>query len=109
MTKAMIVNFDAYKDNAPGALGLAAKAQTMKWVVPFHPGAVKALKEANNWTAEDQTHNDGLIKRQGVLKTAWDGYAKANGSKGESEFLGGWMKVRADALAKANMPNGFEE
>ncbi len=109
ITKAMIVNFDAYKDNAPGALGLAVKAQSMKWVVPFHPGAVKALKEANHWTAEDQTHNDGLIKRQGVLKAAWDGYAKANASKGESEFLSSWMKARADALAKANMPNGFEE
>lgn len=109
MTKAMIVNFDAYKDNAPGALGLAAKAQTMKWVVPFHPGAVKALKEANHWTADDQTHNDGLIKRQGVLKAAWDGYAKANAPKSEGEFLDGWMKARADALAKAGMPNGFEE
>jgi TRAP transporter TAXI family solute receptor len=109
MTKAMIVHFDAYKDNAPGTLGLAVKAQTMKWVVPFHAGAVKALKEANHWTAEDQAHNDGLFKRQGVLKAAWDGYAKANASKSETEFLSGWMKARADALAKANMPNGFDE
>jgi TRAP transporter TAXI family solute receptor len=108
ITKAMIVNFDAYKDNAPGALGLAVKAQTMKWVVPFHPGAVKALKEAGNWTAEDQAHNDNLIKRQSVLKAAWAGYAKPNDSKSETEFLDGWMKARADALAKANMPNGFE-
>lgn len=108
MTKAMIVNFDAYKDNAPGALGLAVKAQTMRFVVPFHPGAVRALKEANHWTNEDQAHNDGLIKRQGVLKAAWDGYAKANSSRSETEFYDGWMKVRAEALAKANMPNGFE-
>ncbi|WP_441241536.1 TAXI family TRAP transporter solute-binding subunit [Tardiphaga sp. 768_D3_N2_1] len=108
ITKAMIVNFDAYKDNAPGALGLAAKAQTMKWVVPFHPGAVKALKEAGNWTPEDQTHNDGLLKRQDVLKAAWGEYAKANASAGEKEFLDGWMNARAAALKKAGMPNGFE-
>ncbi|KZD24865.1 TAXI family TRAP transporter solute-binding subunit [Tardiphaga robiniae] len=108
ITKAMIVNFDAYKDNAPGALGLAVKAQSMKWVVPFHPGAVKALKEAGNWTPEDQTHNDGLLKRQDVLKAAWSEYAKANASTGEKEFLDGWMTARAAALKKAGMPNGFE-
>jgi TRAP transporter TAXI family solute receptor len=108
ITKAMIVNFDAYKDNAPGALGLAVKAQSMKWVVPFHPGAVKALKEAGNWTPEDQTHNDGLLKRQDVLKAAWSEYAKASASAGEKEFLDGWMNARAAALKKAGMPNGFE-
>jgi TRAP transporter TAXI family solute receptor len=108
ITKAMIVNFDAYKDNAPGALGLAAKAQTMKWVVPFHPGAVKALKEAGNWTAEDQTHNDGLLKRQDVLKAAWADYTKASPPTGEKEFLDSWMGARGAALAKAGMPNGFD-
>jgi hypothetical protein len=108
ITKAMIVNYDDYKDGAPGAAGLAAKRQTMKWVVPFHPGAVKAMKEAGNWTDEDQKHNDGLLKRQDVLKAAWTDYAKANASQGEKEFLDGWMKARAAALTKANMPNGFE-
>jgi len=107
ITKSMIVNYDAYKDNAPGAGGLAVKAQTMKWVVPFHPGSVKALKEAGNWTAEDQTHNDGLIKRQDVLKTAWADYTKSPPS-GDKEFFDGWMAARGAALAKAGMPNGFE-
>ncbi|WP_371425000.1 TAXI family TRAP transporter solute-binding subunit [Tardiphaga sp.] len=108
IVKAMILNYDAYKDGAPGAGGLAANRQTMKWVVPFHPGAVKAMKEAGNWTDEDQKHNDGLFKRQDVLKAAWADYAKANASLGEKDFLEGWMTARAAALAKANMPNGFE-
>jgi TRAP transporter TAXI family solute receptor len=108
VTKAMIVNYDAYKDNAPGAGGLAASRQTMKWVVPFHPGAVKALKEAGNWSDADQAHNDGLIKRQGVLAAAWADYGKSNPPSDDKAFLDGWMKVRATALAKANMPNGFE-
>jgi TRAP transporter TAXI family solute receptor len=107
ITKAMIVNYDAYKDNAPGAGGLAVKAQTMKWVVPFHPGSVKALKEAGNWTDADQTHNDGLLKRQDVLKAAWTDYAKA-APAAEKDFLDGWMTARAAALGKAGMPNGFE-
>jgi TRAP transporter TAXI family solute receptor len=108
MTKAMIVNYDAYKDNAPGAGGLAASRQTMKWVVPFHPGAVKALKEAGNWTDADQAHNDGLIKRQGVLAATWADYSKSSPPSDDAAFLAGWMTARAAALAKAGMPNGFE-
>jgi TRAP transporter TAXI family solute receptor len=108
MTKAMIVNYDAYKDNAPGAGGLAASRQTMKWVVPFHPGSVKALKEAGNWTDADQAYNDGLIKRQAVLATAWAEYGKSSPPSDDKVFLDGWMKARAVALDKANMPNGFE-
>src|SRR4051794_27090624 len=49
LTKAMISGYDAYKDNAPGAPGLAAARQTKKWAVPVHPGAVKAMKEAGQW------------------------------------------------------------
>jgi TRAP transporter TAXI family solute receptor len=109
ITKAMIVHYDAYKDGAPGAAGLAAKRQTMKWVVPFHPGAVKAMKEAGNWTDEDQTHNDGLFKRQAVLAAAWADYGKSGPPSGDKEFLDGWMAARAAALKNANLSNGFEE
>jgi len=108
LTKSMIDGFDAYKDSAPGALGLEAKKQTMKWVVPFHPAAAKALKEAGNWTDADQKWNDDLIKRQGVLTAAWTAYNTSNAPADADKFLEGWMKARADALAKANMPNGFE-
>jgi TRAP transporter TAXI family solute receptor len=109
MTKAMIVGYDAYKDGAPGAGGLAASRQTMKWVVPFHPGAAKAMKEAGNWSDADQAHNDGLIRRQGVLAAAWADYGKSSPPSDDKAFLDGWMKARAAALKKADMPNGFED
>ncbi len=109
IAKAMITGYDAYKDSAPGAAGLAASRQTMKWVVPFHPGAVKALKEAGNWSDADQAHNDGLIKRQGVLGAAWGDYGKSSPPSDEKQFLAGWMEARAAALEKAGLPNGFEE
>ena len=109
ITKAMIDNYDAYKDSAPGAGGLAANRQTKNWVVPTHPGAVKALKAAGQWTAEQEAHNNGLLKRQEVLATAWAEYGKASPSSDEKAFLEGWMKARAEALAKSNMPNGFEQ
>eukprot|EP01035_Chromulina_nebulosa_P038916 gene38915-52559_t len=104
VVKAMIDNYDAYKDGAPGAAGLAAKRQTMKWVVPFHPGAVKAMKEAGNWSDADQAHNDGLIKRQDVLKTAWVAFNKAAPSD-DKEFAAAWTAARAAALKTANMPD----
>ena len=65
ITKAMIDGYDAYKDSAPGAGGLAADRQTKNWVVPVHPGAVKALKEAGQWTAEQEAYNNGSVQASG--------------------------------------------
>jgi TRAP transporter TAXI family solute receptor len=108
IAKSMIDGYDAYKDGAPGAVGLAVKRQTMKWVLPFHPGSVKALQEAGNWSDADQAHNDNLIKRQGILAAAWADYGKSSPPSDDAAFLSGWMAARAAALAKANMPNGFD-
>jgi TRAP transporter TAXI family solute receptor len=109
VTKAMITGYDAYKDAAAGAAGLGADRQTKNWVVPVHPGAVKALMEAGAWTDEQEAHNKALLKRQAVLAAAWADYGKSGPPSDDKEFLAGWMKARAAALAKANMPNGFEE
>jgi TRAP transporter TAXI family solute receptor len=109
LTKAMITGYDIYKDAAAGAAGLAPDRQTKKWVVPVHPGAVKALKEAGQWSDDQETHNNTLFKRQAVLATAWTDYGKSNPPSDEKEFLAGWMNARAAALKKASMPNGFEE
>ena len=67
ITKSMIVDYAQYKDSAPGADGLEVKRQILNWVLPYHEGAVKALKEAGAWTAEAQKHNDMLIKRQDTM------------------------------------------
>ena len=104
----MIVNYDAYNDSAPGASGHGADRQTRNWVVPVHPGAVKALKEAGHWSDEQEAHNNALYKRQQVLATAWTDYGKSNPPADDKAFLDGWMKARATALAKADLPNGFE-
>jgi TRAP transporter TAXI family solute receptor len=109
LTKAMITGYDIYKDAAAGAGGLAAERQTKKWVVPVHPGAVKALKEAGQWSDDQEAHNNALFKRQAALAAAWADYGKSKTPADDKEFLAGWMNVRAAALKKANMPNGFEE
>jgi TRAP transporter TAXI family solute receptor len=109
VTKAMINGYDIYKDAAAGAAGLAADRQTKNWAVPVHPGAVKALKEAGQWTDDQEAHNNALFKRQAVLAAAWTDYGKSSPPSDEKAFLEGWMKARAAALAKASMPNGFEQ
>jgi TRAP transporter TAXI family solute receptor len=109
ITKAMITGYDAFKDSAPGASGLGADRQTKNWVVPVHPGAAKALKEAGQWTDAQEAHNKELLKRQQVLTTAWADYGKSNPPADDKAFLDGWLKARAAALSKANMPNGFEQ
>jgi TRAP transporter TAXI family solute receptor len=103
ITKAMITGYDAYKDAAPGASGLAVGKQTKKWVLPFHAGAAKALKEAGNWTADDEAYNEGLLKRQGVLADAWAAYLKTNPSDDKQQFQTGWMEARKSALVAAGL------
>ena len=107
ITKAMITGYDAYKDAAPGASGLGVSKQTKKWVLPTHPGAVKAIKEAGGWTADDEAHNAALIKRQGVLASAWAAYLKTNPSQDKQQFqTAGWTHRRS-ALAGAGLEPVF--
>ena len=108
VTTAMIKGFDAYKDGAPGAAGLALKNQKFPWAVPFHAGAVKALKEAGVWSAADDAYNDGLLKRQGVLAAAWQGFMKTDPPADAEAFRKAWMVARKAALTKANMDPVYE-
>jgi hypothetical protein len=108
LAKAMIVSYDAYKDSAPGAAGLAVSAQNLTWVIPYHEGTVKALKEAGAWKAEHDAHNQNLIKRQDTLAAAWADYLKTNPPDDKDAFTKGWMAARKDALSKVGMDPIFE-
>ena len=109
LTKAMIVNYDSYKDAVVGVDGLEAKRQNQKWIVPYHPGAVRALKEAGVWTDEGQKNNDTLIARQKVLAESWAAYLKTDPPDDKDAFRKGWMEARRTALTKAGQPVGFDE
>jgi TRAP transporter TAXI family solute receptor len=108
LTKAMIVSYDAYKDGAPGAAGLDVKRQNFAWVVPYHEGAVRALKEAGVWQPEHEAHNQGLLKRQATMASAWTSYLKSNPPADKGEFTKGWMAARKSALTAAGMDAIFE-
>ena len=108
LTKAMIVDYDAYKNGAPGADGLELKRQNLTWVLPYHPGAVKAIKEAGAWTPEAQKHNDGLLKRQSVLAETWKAYTASKPPDDKDAFYKGWMEQRKNALIKAGLDPIFD-
>lgn len=108
ITKSMIVNYDAYKNGAPGADGLELKRQNLTWVLPYHDGAVKAFKEAGVWTPEAQKHQDALIKRQETLIAAWNEFVKGSPPDDKDAFYKAWMVKRKAALDKAGMDPIFE-
>jgi TRAP transporter TAXI family solute receptor len=108
LTKAMLANYDAYKDAAPGAAGLEVKRQNLVWVLPYHEGAVRALKEAGAWKAEHEAHNQKLVKRQETLGAAWAAFLKGNPPDDKDAFAKAWMAARKSALTAAGMDPVFE-
>ncbi len=108
LAKAMIVSYGDYKDSAPGAAGLAVDRQNLTWVIPYHEGSVKALREAGVWKAEHEAHNQKLLKRQETLASSWAEYLKSNPSDDKDTFTKNWMAARKAALAKVGMDPIFE-
>lgn len=107
ITKIMIDAFDAYRDSAPGAEGMALSLQNFRWVVPYHDGAIREFRARGAWTDAAQKHNDGLVKRQQVMLDAWRAYS-GSGNVEDKAFVEGWMKARGAALQKAGMDTVFE-
>ena len=93
-------SYDDFKKSAPGIGGWHKSRQNFQWVVPWHPGSIKYWKEIGLWNIDAQVHNDGLLKRQGVLAAAWKKYKASP----HSDFQGGWMKARSAALRGAGLP-----
>jgi TRAP transporter TAXI family solute receptor len=95
----------------PGNEGFALNKQRLRWVVPYHEGAVRYFKERGVWTAEVEKHNQELLRRQEVLHAAWDkALAEASAKQIKAaDFPKHWMKARAAALKAAGLEPYWEE
>ena len=101
MVKAIDDTFEVYK-GATKVMGnwALASSGTAPAGAPFHPGAVRYLKEVGVWTDADQAWNEARIARIAAVHEAWDAaVAKADAdgisSKDWPEF---WAAFRADNL-----------
>ena len=103
VVKVMHQHFDEYKNNAPGASGWTIDRQKFEQAfIPFHPGAIRYFKEIGVWTAAAEATNEENLKRQRVLKQAWDAFLPS-APEGYSEFEQAWLAARLNALEQAGM------
>ncbi len=95
-------HYDEFKNADPGAIGWALERQNLRWVVPYHEGAVAFFESVGAWDAEAEAHNNSLLRRQAVLAETWQAHIAA--AKGADDFVARWYAARAAALTAA----GFE-
>lgn len=93
-------HYDEFKDADPGAVGWALERQLFQWVVPYHGGAVRYLREAGVWTDAMEAHNQRLLERQRVLARTW-AEVKAAAPATDDAFVAAWLDARAAALESA--------
>ena len=108
IARAMIADYAAYKDGAPGAAGLELARQNLAWVLPYHEGAVRAFKEAGVWQAEHETHQQKALARQATLAAAWSAFLKTSPPDDREALRKGWMAARGAALQKAGFDTIFD-
>ena len=109
LTKAVMENYEDFKEAGPGMDGYQLQNQNLQWVFPYHPGSIAYFKEIGKWSAEDQTNTDAVNARQTVLENAWKAYTAASPPKDEDAFQVAWLKARASALDAAEMPTPFRD
>ena len=79
LTKSMIVNYDAYKDGAPGAAGPRAEAPDPDLGrCPITRARSRRSRKPASGRDEHEAHNQALIKRQDDAGRGLGGLRKAN-------------------------------
>jgi TRAP transporter TAXI family solute receptor len=106
LTKAVMTNYETFKNSGPGMDGYQVKNQNLSWIFPYHPGSIKFFKEIGEWTAESQAGTDALHARNEVLAAAWKEFKSMTVTKDEYELK--WLEVRAKHLGAAGMPIPFK-
>ena len=99
--KALDTTFDLYKDATSAMPKWAlAEAGTTPQDAPFHPGAIRYLKEIGVWTQEDQTWNDARSARMDKVQAAWEQATEAAMDQNVSskDWPAFWAKKRDELV-----------
>ncbi len=109
MTKAVMEGYEGIDGygTLKGTSGYQLEAQNLKWVFPYAAGSIRYYKEAGAWGAEEEAHNNALLKRQDVLMGAWATYYAANQDMEDEAFEAGWAETRREALTAAGLEAPF--
>ena len=100
LTRALHEGYEDYRHADPGSIGWALERQQFRWVVPFHPGAVRYFKQIGAWNDEMTAHNEALLRRQSVLGAAWQ-ELMAQEPEEDEMFANRWHRLRALRLEQA--------
>ena len=100
MMKAVLALHPHYANSAPGLDGWLLKHQMLRWVIPVHAGAIRYLKSEGRWGVAQQQRNDRLIRRQHVLRDAWQ-ELKSRRIVDNAAFVRTWRQMRSRRLEAA--------
>jgi len=106
LTKAIMENYETFKDSGPGMDGYQLANQNFEWVFPYHPGAIRYYKEAGVWDDAAQASQEANMQRQDVLAGAWAEFQNMDVSDNRENK---WLEVRAKHLNEAGMSVPFRE
>ena len=105
LTKAIMENYETYKDSGPGMDGYQVKNQNLSWIFPYHPGSIRYWKEIGEWTDDNQATTDRVLERNEVLAAAWKEFLETEVS--QDEFETKWLEVRKKHLEDAGFSVPF--
>ena len=103
VTAAIDQGFEQFKNADPGSMGWQMSRQKFKWLVPYHPGAIRYFKTLGVWTEAAQEHQQRLLERQRVLAQAWNDLIaeRAELVEEEERWSKAWLTQRANYLDAA--------
>jgi TRAP transporter TAXI family solute receptor len=101
VTKALDETYGIYKNATATAPRYAIKDAAVPPIdAPFHPGAIRYLKEIGVWDDASQQWNEARLARLNALRAAWSDMVAENSDLGEDEFADLWSERREKALAE---------